>query len=62
MNKIAEIVAKRHACLELMGRVRNECLGLDADQWSFRTGRIFGEYLRELEAEEQRIANGKKTG
>jgi hypothetical protein len=50
----AILIGKKQACLELMQRVRNECLGLDADGWTFHTGKVFGEYLRELEAQEKR--------
>lgn len=49
------VAAKRTACLTLMERIRNECLGLDADQWSCTTGKIFGDYLRELKEEENRL-------
>lgn len=43
------LLGKKQACLILMQRVRNECLGKDADGWASHTGRIFGEYLKELE-------------
>ena len=42
-------IGKKQATLELMQRVRKQCLGLDASGWALRTGVIFGEYLKELE-------------
>lgn len=54
MDKLV-LNGKKSACLELMQRVRNECLGRDADGWSFHTGKIFGEYLKEIEASECKL-------
>jgi len=44
---------KKRACFELMQRVQNECIGMDAEGWAFHTGKVFGEYLKEIEAQEK---------
>jgi hypothetical protein len=50
--KRISVMAKQAACMELMNRVRDTCLGMDVSGWAFNTGRIFGEYLKELQAQE----------
>ena len=52
---LLRVAAKRSACFDLILRIRNECIGLEESGWAFTTGKIFGEYLEELEEEERRL-------
>jgi len=49
------IAAKRVACLDLMARIHGACLGQNEDGWAFNSGRVFGEYLKELDLEERKL-------
>jgi len=49
-------MAKQSAAAELQRRITDVCIGLDdADDWAYHTGRIFGEFMRELAIEEKRL-------
>jgi hypothetical protein len=52
---LLQVTSKQTACMELMLRVRNACIGLDNIDWAFTTGKIFGEYLKELGEEERKL-------
>jgi hypothetical protein len=49
-------MAKQFAVMELQRRITDVCLGLDdASDWAYHTGRIFGEFMRQLAIEEKRL-------
>lgn len=52
---LLRVTSKQSACLEIMLRVRNTCIGMDAEGWAFHTGKVFGKYLQELKAEERKL-------
>ena len=48
-------MAKQSGAAELQRRITDVCIGLDADGWAYHTGRVFGQFMGELQAEEKRL-------